>query len=670
MKKLFFTAFILLLFASCSSGKSLLNDEDVLTGEGQDENHQLPTGDEEKQDFDSTDDVTVLDEEEADDEEFVEGEENREADLEEVVDEEVNDDDIEIIKICDCYGTEYSLPEQFWGDPGWCKEDADGDSLPNCIEAPDGVLIDTDGDGIPDYLDLDSDGDGIPDSVEGLEDVDGDGIPNYRDIDSDGDGLLDSYECPLLPCKDTDNDGIPDYLDFDSDNDGLTDKEEVELNTDPYNPDTDGDGFDDLAEVAYGSDPLDPNSGIPEEHFYVKLPFEAPDEELRFLTFKTDVEKVDILILFDLSDSMSEESANIKADISSKVIDGVSANIADVGFGLATFDDWKALSRYKDDTIGTNYEGVGTLQHTDTIYSLIQPITTDTAKTVGAVENINTGSLCGWEPHHEALYQAATGEGYDGSFYFETKYTTSNLCDVFGDYTPSIPPVDCSAEEGNIGGGCFREDAMPIVIMVSDEAFTKFGNHFEWHIPYHSTDEAIAALNVINAKFIGIDSWDPATFWTDAPEADFKYISTETGSVDAVTGEPFFYKIDSDGSGLSDQIADAVFDLTTNIKLDVWTHRVSIENSELIDTSLFIKELLPTSSEPANAFLSKDLTTFYEVSPGAKVIFEIKFHNDFYKPSKAEATVFKAKINVLGDGALLDTREVIILVPGIHSRNY
>lgn len=41
--------------------------------------------------------------------------------------------------------------------------------------------VDTDGDGIMNYLDKDSDNDGIPDLEEGLSDSDNDGIPNYLD---------------------------------------------------------------------------------------------------------------------------------------------------------------------------------------------------------------------------------------------------------------------------------------------------------------------------------------------------------------------------------------------------------------------------------------------------------------------------------------------------------
>ncbi len=61
-------------------------------------------------------------------------------------------------------------------------------------------LVDTDGDGIPDFRDKDSDNDGIPDWVErgpdgdAPRDFDGDGIPDYIDIDSDGDGVNDDVD--------------------------------------------------------------------------------------------------------------------------------------------------------------------------------------------------------------------------------------------------------------------------------------------------------------------------------------------------------------------------------------------------------------------------------------------------------------------------------------------
>ena len=102
--------------------------------------------------------------------------------------------------------------------------ETDGDGIPDYVET---LTVDTDNDGVPNYLSLDSDGDGIPDSVEALGDLsdacniiladtDGDGIPDYMDLDSDGDGIPDSEEWNNGVDMDCDEDGIPDYRDPDT----------------------------------------------------------------------------------------------------------------------------------------------------------------------------------------------------------------------------------------------------------------------------------------------------------------------------------------------------------------------------------------------------------------------------------------------------------------------
>ncbi|MDC6390084.1 Ig-like domain-containing protein [Maribacter sp. PR1] len=189
----------------------------------------------------------------------------------------------------------------------------DGDSDPSTHPT------DTDGDGIPNYLDIDSDNDGLLDNLEaqliseyiapedhdgnhnGLDDAyepncgcegitpidsDEDGIPDYLDIDSDNDGILDNVEAQSTsgfqePCGmdvdgnglddhyenspgsaegliplDTDEDGKPDFRDLDSDNDGVLDNVEAQSTDgfqEPCGMDVDGNGLDDHYENTPGS---------------------------------------------------------------------------------------------------------------------------------------------------------------------------------------------------------------------------------------------------------------------------------------------------------------------------------------------------------------------------------------------------------------------------------
>lgn len=77
--------------------------------------------------------------------------------------------------------------------------------------------IDSDNDGVADQLDFDSDNDGIPDSIENQT------VPKaLSNTDNNLNGLDDIFEPAANPI-DTDKDGVADYLDLDSDNDGIYD---------------------------------------------------------------------------------------------------------------------------------------------------------------------------------------------------------------------------------------------------------------------------------------------------------------------------------------------------------------------------------------------------------------------------------------------------------------
>ena len=131
-------------------------------------------------------------------------------------------------------------------------EDLDGDGVWDQLGSA--APVDTDSDGIADYLDLDSDNDGIADAIEAQP------TAGYQSpaigSDADGDGVVDTFDDPAVEHggafntpEDTDGDGVFDFRDTDSDNDGLSDTAESGLTP---GADTDGDGIaDNIAPDSY-----------------------------------------------------------------------------------------------------------------------------------------------------------------------------------------------------------------------------------------------------------------------------------------------------------------------------------------------------------------------------------------------------------------------------------
>lgn len=146
-------------------------------------------------------------------------------------------------------------------------------------------IVDSDSDGLLDYLetmcgtdinDPDTDGDGLLDGDEIIimtsplnPDSDLNGISDF-DEDCDGDGLTNGQEYSTDTCMflyDTDFDGVNDYDELyihgtnpkneDSDGDSIIDGDEVILGLNPNSNDSDGDGVTDDYETSYQSLSLD-----------------------------------------------------------------------------------------------------------------------------------------------------------------------------------------------------------------------------------------------------------------------------------------------------------------------------------------------------------------------------------------------------------------------------
>ena len=513
--------------------------------------------------------------------------------------------------------------------------------------------------------DTDTDGDGIYDEYETEQDWEGDGTPNYQDTDSDGDGLLDAEEhgtpegCAAI---DTDGDGIPNFLDLDSDGDGLSDEEErTRYFTDPLNEDTDGDGFIDLAEAAVGTDPNDASSRIPDETFYVVLPYDGDADE-RELVFGTNIRKADVFFMLDGTGSMSSERSRLVSSLSG-IVSEMTSVLTDVGVGFGGFAGFGGSAAGGCMTI-LGIESCSDGPDGDEPFRLDQIITTDLAEMQAGVMRLHTDyGGATWASSNEAMYLAATGEGFQ----------------------PWLGPQRCPAvpdETGRrYGYPCFRPGALPIMVVLTDTSSKNGPGTSSGSGQYdasgftssprgpHTFEETLAALNGIGARVIGVLSGEEVS--SPTPQSQFQRWATDTGTVDA-SGAPITFTISSDGSGLDSRIVEAIRTLAEETPQDIDAEARDGEDRPIemgVDARNFIKSITPVSLFDGVTNVDCPMTgrcddqLFYSVTPGQTVRFRIRFLNDFQEP-QSYAQVFFATIYVLGNGvAELDAREVVIVVP-------
>ena len=491
----------------------------------------------------------------------------------------------------------------------------------------------------------DADGDGIPNGVEGCSDNDGDSLPNCLDPDSDGDGFSDAEECPSVPCKDTDEDGIPDFLDRDSDNDGLPDREEKTHGTDPLLKDTDGDGDDDMAEVAFGTDPLRDDSHVPAGKIYVVLPYNANWKASRIWEFDTDISKIDVAFMLDLSGSMSEEQQNLRDKIKTDVVE----KIATLNEG--TLDAAYAFVHFMD--FGNDM---------DKVYKVDTLVTKDIDELKTAIDNtpaVNGATECDWLVLHAAtisenIYGPCSTNGWPA---LAQEKATCN-----------IPLPDCTGREGNRAGLCFREKAMPILIIITDEAPTDVNMPPENKL---SSELALKTMAEQNAKFIGIDS--SSTSGTSSISKFFETVSQATGTLDK-NGKSFNLNVGNDavaadGKAMSEKIGEAIESLTSFVQMDVWVAGNASVECDGTNIAAFIKGGIPIKAEPPEgATIDEANMKFLKVNPGTVVTFDVQFHNDFCQNLTGAPVFYKAEAMVLGEGAYLSKKEVDIIVPASESK--
>ena len=515
------------------------------------------------------------------------------------------------------------------GIPDSSDLDNDGDGISDSDEIGGNPIQpqDTDGDGTPDYMDEDSDGDGIPDSIEGGDDPDGDGIPSSQDLDSDNDGIPDANEVddPENP-TDSDGDGFYDFEDADSDNDGVMDNEEPLHGTDPNDRDSDDDGFTDLAELEAGTDPLDPSSVI--DGYYAEL---SPRVNTTLtVPFTPEIIQADVMFVLDTTCSMSGVLSTMTSNFSTVVS---TISIPNLAFGVAEYDDF-------------SYSDFGDAGYGDLPFRLHQQITTSTSNVQSALGSLSTRSGYDWpESGMEALFQAATGRGYDQD------------CDNNMDSSTDVPPfiavasgpdqdafagnvsgIYNSSLPGDIGGVGFRDGSVPIVVYATDAPMRDpdIGNPVPpaCSDPAGSSDVA-TALNSIGGKLIGVGT-------TADPIGQMTNLANATGSL-----------ADLDGNGTPDPL---VFQGSSSA-----TVTFVIDGIEALSNGGQFDLTLEVVDDPYDFVTEISPTEYPDVPVGVEVTFEVTLFPGV--PQTTSDQVFIFPMQVIGDGvSVLAEWELVLVV--------
>ncbi len=534
------------------------------------------------------------------------------------------------------------------GWPDFADLDDDDDAIYDTDElGPDAAQpLDTDGDGTGDFRDTDSDADTIPDLYETNTDYDNDGAGNFIDLDSDGDCVGDAAEARGAPPADTDADQRPDFIDRDSDNDGVPDASEdancngaVDPNeTNPQAQDSDGDGVTDLVETAAGTDPLDPADNPQANGDFVFIePYMKPQMPAdQDLDFSTQLQAVDLYVLLDRSGSMATEIQAVKNNLAS-VVSGLKCQTGQTTGCIP--DLWAGAG-----TLGYQASGLAAFQS----WVDVQP--TPSFATVPTTEPAG----CCNEPSTFATYAAVTGQG--GSAYGMSGVPARATCNG----SPAA-----NAGYGTFGYPCFRQGALPVVLLATDEA--PLSGTQVYTTPNWGSVVA-PAYTTRKAKLVGILGSSPEA----GTLANLQTMATSTGAVDAANGNaPLVF--DGAGANAATAIRDGILALANGLPLDINAVTADVGGDAVDAVASFvdhIETLQLGTAECANNLSDVDTNgdayddKFLQVRTGTPVCWKVTSKPNTTVPATEAPQLFRATITVYGDGITqLDQRDVYFLVP-------
>lgn len=354
------------------------------------------------------------------------------------------------------------------------------------------------------------------------------------------------------------------------------------------------------------------------------------------LDFPVEYRVGDVAFVLDTTSSMSGLAQAVASEFAT-IAGDLADRVPDITFGLATYEDY----RYSDMGSGS-----------DRPFRLNQQQTSDLAAVQNALDKISIHNGSDeTESTMEALFQAATGQGYDqgcdGTYTSNTdvKPFIAGPSDAFGGSESGT--YDAGVEgTGELGGMGFREDVLPIVIYATDAPLRD--PDAGYRVPYGCLGDAgqsdvVSAMGALKAKLIGVGVQFNTASARYQQMVDLANATGSTGDMDGDgSSEPAVVTWTGSSADFREAVVDAV--------------------EGLVGEGHFDEVRLVVTSDEFGMVESITPEYYTDVDAGDNVSFSIEFYGGIAE-GETEQTV-PVEFELVADGEIiLDSFTVHVLVP-------
>ncbi len=345
------------------------------------------------------------------------------------------------------------------------------------------------------------------------------------------------------------------------------------------------------------------------------------------LRVRAEIGRADVVFLIDTTGSMADEISVVRSRLRDVLAPAIDEALPDAELAVATFADFPVQP----------YGAPGDLP-----FELKMPRTRDLSAVQAAVDAIplSDGGDAP-EAQVEGLFQLFTGAGIEGLL---------------------APSAGCPA--GGTGFACFREDALPVVLLFTDAPFHNGPggtDPYGLELPFvaHRYDDAVAEARRLGAKVIGFDSG------RGGEGSQLERLARDTGAVAGDT--PLVYRIGARGDGLDTSVVEAIRTLASNVHFDVDTVLHDPEPRDGYDVVGLVDRVLALRADPPSGVeaIDREGGRFLGVRAGTRLSFALVVRNDRYPPGP-EPVRLRLEVIFRGDGRTrLGSETVWIVIPAV-----